>query len=176
MATAFPLPTEPCFDPEFYQVPDEVRLTSIPEELRRAQKAIDHLRRSRGEALALAAQHEKAVIELRRLYAAQAATLFASIARKDKEIAAAKAEWPVDRQELDHLRTSLAKISGESADYRSQLCEILAGDAGQDCDECGGSGLVADEEMVGDPGAWHGHRIRSVTAECEACFDGRVAR
>jgi hypothetical protein len=114
MATA--LPTEPRFDPEYYQVPDELRLVDVTAELRRAQRAIDHLRKERGEARALAARFER-------------------------EMAEQKAHYV---RTVNHVETRRwGKVDAEN---REMIARLLRNDAvGRDCTECNGRGGFEDD-------------------------------
>lgn len=125
-----------------------------------AQQAADHLAdRCRQAESALAELQAERVSVWREIRTA---------ARLDGERDVAK--------EVEALRALVAIAEATATDYRSQLCEILAGDAGKDCPECNGTGSIADERMVGDPGDDYGYRILPTTSECDACFDGRVAK
>lgn len=54
------------FDPEYFFIPDEVKLTEINETLYQAQATIDYLRAERGRALSQARGFERELEALRR--------------------------------------------------------------------------------------------------------------
>lgn len=77
---------------------------------------------------------------------------------------------------LQHAEQSVRSLSGECADLRNQLCEVLAGEAGKDCESCGGTGEVFDVEPVHVGGPTNAYYERKIAGDCEDCFDGRVAK
>lgn len=135
------------------------------------QQQIRNLLHERDAARELARYHKKRDEAQVEIIQRERAFHFRQLAEMRAEIAEAKRAWSPDRVEVADLRekiarleTAVRKLSGESADYRSQLCEILAGDAGEDCPECHGYGGTGSRS--GD--SWD---------DCDAgCFDGRVSR
>lgn len=92
---------------------------------------------------------------------------------------------PVDHkaEEIRAARALVRDIWEEIETARKPSLETIAdllraflSEHGAECDVCEGSGEVADEIMVGDPGAHHGYSTVRVAGDCAHCRGGWVPR
>ena len=171
MATANPLPTE---------FSDEIPASRLMQERDGAQRELAWLRRQFD-----AVCHERDEL---RTGCAQAQAAYRDLTKEVNRLKQERNALEVRAQRMEdasrdafergqksvgfHKGALLAEMGHAKAEaiaYRERLCEILAGDAGEDCTECGGTGEVRDE--IPDEFGTQIHR-----GGCTECFDGRVAR
>jgi len=82
---------------------------------------------------------------------------------------------PAIRIGLRPMRSLSLPQNGEATSW-PHVRELIEA-AGVECVVCDGKGWVADEEMIGDPGAAYGYRTREVADECGECDGiGKVLR
>ena len=163
----------------------EVRLSEIPTELRNLRAEIDRWRHAHAMELTRANALERELEQTRRARDAARKTVddltAHSVAQGDyiarldidvrvRDKALAEAERRINR--LRDRADKLAEwIENEITDQGLEPCDMreLIEAAGVECVVCDGKGWVADEEMIGDPGAAYGYRTRDVKDECEEC-------
>lgn len=165
------------FDAEFFFLPESIPFRLMGVALERATKALDHLRKDRGEALSQASQHEQTAERLRQLLWTEREGSRAVIRSLEDQLAEAKRAWSPERAEIEKVRASLARVSGESADYRNEIEELVKSDAvGEPCEHCHGTRRCIEEFDRWEPGYGHFTGEREVDCEAETCFGGRQVK
>lgn len=166
--------------------PREIRLSEIPTELRNLRDEIDRWRLAHAKAVTREGELERQLKDQENLLEvvvksrAAARQTCDDLTRHCEGQGKRIASLETDRKHLRGFVQTIwdlveveTRVPTTIEEIRGALREYLS-DHGADCEECRGSGLVADEEMVPWGGSSNGYSTRTIAVECGDCANGKV--
>ena len=159
--------------------PREIRLSEIPTELRNLRAEIERQRARWAQDLTRAEELERKLRQATEARDAARQTcddLTDHCERQGKRIVLLEISLVAHRAFVRDIWDQCEveyRVPPTIQDVRDVLREFLE-IHGADCEECRGSGEVADEEMVPWGGSSNGYSTRTIGVECSDCADGKV--